>query len=271
MVQLNDSTAQGGYTNYVWGDNALNKVMLSNYNSTLHAVLKTPTRIYGPYASSTFAAISYSSHGVYSISGISCFGIFAEDNNTCTSHGICTALDTCVCNTGFTDVDCGLTTCFGFNASHPSVCSGHGMCSDVDTCVCFSGYRGTLCNIQISGTLYSAGAADSAQAGDGLTGVYNTFNYYMMQSTQFTGMNITHTASAQDGDGSLVLTTAGVLYGVGLNAYGIIGDGTTVMRVTKTLVGGPVLGKKIVDVCAGLNFALAVDNTGKMYAWGSNS
>jgi hypothetical protein len=270
MIQVNDTTALGGYTNFVWGDNTLNKVMLSPFNATLQSTLKVPTQIFGPYATSTFAAVSYSNHGVYSISGNSCFGIFAEDVNTCTGHGSCIALDTCVCRTGYADVDCGLPICYGLNSSHPSVCSGHGMCGDVDACICYSGYTGTTCGNQIIGTLYSAGGADTGQAADGLSGVYNTYTWYMTQAMAFSGVNVTWSSISQEGDASLVLTTAGVLYGVGLNTYGLLGDGTATMRLAKTLVTGPILGKKIVDVCAGLKFAMAVDSTGKLYAWGYN-
>lgn len=56
-----------------------------------------------------------------------------SDPSVCSGHGNCTSQDFCVCTTGFSGVNCNITTippisCFGIPATSPSVCNGNGVC-----------------------------------------------------------------------------------------------------------------------------------------------
>jgi uncharacterized repeat protein (TIGR01451 family) len=85
------------------------------------------------------------------------------------------------------------------------------------------------------------------------------------------------TARATGDDTALAVTTGGsqtcsiwnnALYCWGFNMYGQIGDGTTNVRYTPTLVQGMDSG--VTDVSAGSRHTCAIKN-GALYCWGSNS
>ena len=76
-----------------------------------------------------------------------CFGLLNTDPNVCSGHGSCVAEDTCVCELGYSGMQCESTTCFGLSSSDPNVCSGHGTCVALDTCVCEASYSGSECEV----------------------------------------------------------------------------------------------------------------------------
>ena len=69
---------------------------------------------------------------------------------------------------------------------------------------------------------------------------------------------------------TIALTTDGKLYACGYNAWGVIGDLTTIQRTSPVAVSLPV-GVIISAISAGYDHALALSADGKLYAWGRNS
>lgn len=68
---------------------------------------------------------------------------------------------------------------------------------------------------------------------------------------------------------SYALRSDGTLWAWGDNTLGALGDGTTTARSTPVQVGG--LGNNIVAIAAGARFALALDASGDVWAWGTNA
>lgn len=59
----------------------------------------------------------------------------------CSGNGVCQSDGKCICNDGFTGIDCSLRTC-------PNDCSGNGECSQITgTCKCYPGYSGYKCDV----------------------------------------------------------------------------------------------------------------------------
>jgi len=79
----------------------------------------------------------------------------------------------------------------------------------------------------------------------------------------------TITKIASSGPHTLLLTKTGTVYGMGLNASGQLGDGTTFNRSLPVLVGTG--NAKIVDIAIGTNHSVALDQYGKIWSWGNNS
>lgn len=69
---------------------------------------------------------------------------------------------------------------------------------------------------------------------------------------------------------SLILTKEGKVYSWGQNAYGQLGDGTTVNKYTPSLVSS-LADKNIVKVAAAGYYSLALTADGEVYGWGNNS
>lgn len=79
------------------------------------------------------------------------------------------------------------------------------------------------------------------------------------------------------GTHSIAVDSAGVVYTWGYNASGQLGNNTSNattsygVPLVVTTAGTPMAGKKIVDVAAGLNHSIAVDDAGAVYTWGYNA
>ena len=71
---------------------------------------------------------------------------------------------------------------------------------------------------------------------------------------------------------SLALDDQGKVYSWGSNFNGQLGDGTTIKRFTPVEVdtSGVLDGKNIIQISAGGDYSLALDDQGKVYAWGDN-
>jgi alpha-tubulin suppressor-like RCC1 family protein len=91
------------------------------------------------------------------------------------------------------------------------------------------------------------------------------------------GVNFTSKIIVQVSAGeahSLALDEDGKVYAWGINNYGQLGDGTTTFRTSPVaVVNGNVsfTSKNLVQVSAGGSHSLALDEDGKVYAWGYNS
>jgi alpha-tubulin suppressor-like RCC1 family protein len=255
----------GGFANityYGFGDNSYGKFAVGT-NTTVPTTL---TKISAPFNTTTFNSIAFSDQAVYASFGYTCYGIFSEDPLVCSGKGVCASSDNCVCLPGYYDVDCGVPTCYGINATDPTVCGGNGHCLTIDTCVCFRGYSDPQCGTIYTGTVYGSGSAIYGELGDG---VGTGYDYIPVPSKLFKG--ISALAVAVGSSFTLVLSNNGTIYGVGLNTYGQLGDGTVVSKITaRTKVGGLLNGKTVVDFCAGWGHTLAVDSNGALYAWGYN-
>ena len=76
---------------------------------------------------------------------------------------------------------------------------------------------------------------------------------------------------------TLALDNQGRLWAWGCNSYGALGDGTTIdpgntdRTTTPTLVNSAILGgAKWMSVAAGYDDTLALDDQGRLWAWGNN-
>ncbi len=118
-----------------------------------------------------------------------------------------------------------------------------------------------------NGQLYTWGQNGSGEVGDGTT---TTRNAPVAVSTTglLSGKNITAISSAYSK--SMALDSNGRVYAWGSNAYGQLGDGTTTDRSSPTLVTG-LSGITITGISSSATHSLAIDNTGKAYAWGLNT
>jgi alpha-tubulin suppressor-like RCC1 family protein len=74
---------------------------------------------------------------------------------------------------------------------------------------------------------------------------------------------------------SLAVDSSGQVYTWGGNTNGQLGDGTTTQRLLPVVVSisasSALNGKTIVQISAGNSHALALDSSGKVYAWGNNA
>ena len=69
---------------------------------------------------------------------------------------------------------------------------------------------------------------------------------------------------------AMALDSTGQVYGWGSNTYGQVGDGTTTDRYTPTAVTG-LSGVTITGISTSYTHSLAIDSTGRLWAWGLNS
>ncbi|MGE5364504.1 MAG: T9SS type A sorting domain-containing protein [Bacteroidota bacterium] len=72
---------------------------------------------------------------------------------------------------------------------------------------------------------------------------------------------------------AVALAEDGTVYAWGNNYYGQLGDGSTTNRNVPVAVNtsGELNGKKIIAIAGGQEYTVALDNDGKVYAWGTNS
>lgn len=87
-----------------------------------------------------------------------CFDISENDPSVCSGFGSCQSFNNCSCTTGYVGEKCEIPICFSKNASDLSVCSGNGVCLSFDNCQCNSNYTGNNCEVPIC---FSKNASDS--------------------------------------------------------------------------------------------------------------
>ena len=97
-----------------------------------------------------------------------CFGLSSTYPKVCSGNGICSSLDNCTCNSGYSGSSCNVAPaiqCFGINSTSPNVCSTAGQCTSLDTCVCNTLYSGNMCqNFQCFGILMSNNTVCNSQS-----------------------------------------------------------------------------------------------------------
>jgi len=113
------------------------------------------------------------------------------------------------------------------------------------------------------GTLYTWGANESGQLGDGTTTNRST----PVSATLPAGVRVVSVAAG--GRHTLALGADGALYAWGWNHDGQLGDGTTITRTARVSLALP-MGTRAVAIAAGGRHSLALGATGALYAWGAN-
>jgi alpha-tubulin suppressor-like RCC1 family protein len=123
--------------------------------------------------------------------------------------------------------------------------------------------RNTTCAVA-SGELYCWGYNNYGQLGDGTT--VNKSVPTKVQSSVFDGKQITDLAI---GMYTTCAVADGQLYCWGYNAYGQIGDSTTVVKTSPTKVAGVIEGKVVTQVRPGMYSTCAIADN-EAYCWGYN-
>jgi hypothetical protein len=79
-----------------------------------------------------------------------CYGVNETNSNVCSGHGVCVQSNVCVCQVGYSGLNCNQTNvCNGLSIMNSTLlCSGNGKCSESNGCVCNDGWRGSLCDQQ---------------------------------------------------------------------------------------------------------------------------
>jgi alpha-tubulin suppressor-like RCC1 family protein len=121
--------------------------------------------------------------------------------------------------------------------------------------------------LKSDGTVWAWGLNNSGQLGDGTT---------IERHTPVQVENLSGVAAVAAGGGddwvpafSLALKSDGTLWAWGDNAFGQLGDGTTIERHTPVQVRMPPL-SHVTAVAAGIDHSLALKDDGTVWAWGSN-
>ena len=124
--------------------------------------------------------------------------------------------------------------------------------------------------INNTSNIYVFGYNYFGQLGNGLSGISaNRSNPVLINTGAIANKVI---VSAECGyHFTMTLDNTGKMYGWGYNAQGQLGDGTTTDRYSPVLINtGAIVNKIIVSITCGDNYTMALDNTGKVYAWGEN-
>jgi hypothetical protein len=75
-----------------------------------------------------------------------CFGTSYLNLEVCSGYGTCVGIDKCTCNSGWSGMNCEITSCFGTSSKNTSVCSGRGSCISPEVCQCQNDYYGISCD-----------------------------------------------------------------------------------------------------------------------------
>ncbi|MGC5327205.1 Ig-like domain-containing protein [Brevibacillus sp. SYSU BS000544] len=150
----------------------------------------------------------------------------------------------------------------GDGPNSPSPVEVLGLTSVVDVA---AGWRHTLA-LRSNGTVYSWGRNGEGQLGDGT-------NVTKDRPVKVEGLSDV-VAIAAGHDASYAVKKDGSLWAWGSNYSSHLGDGTSDKRLTPVQVVGPnqsgVL-KDVISVSAGESHAMAVDEEGNVFGWGSNN
>ena len=117
------------------------------------------------------------------------------------------------------------------------------------------------------GRLWAWGANNYGQLGDGST--TNRSSPVLVDLVPLNGSAVVTVLAGEDH--SLAIDDQGRLWAWGYNGYGQLGDGSTINRSSPVLVNlSPLNGSKVVAVAAGSQHSLALDDQGRLWAWGYN-
>ena len=121
------------------------------------------------------------------------------------------------------------------------------------------------------GAVYTWGWNYHGQLGNNTKTNSNTIVAVQTISTPIAGKKIVKIAAGQGH--SLALTDDGMVYAWGRNDTGQLGNNATtdaMLPVAVTVTGTPMSNKTIVEIASGARHSLAIDSSGKVYAWGYN-
>ena len=121
------------------------------------------------------------------------------------------------------------------------------------------------------GTVYTWGWNYHGQLGNNTKTNSNTIVAVQTIGTPIAGKKIVKIAAGQGH--SLALTDDGMVYAWGRNDTGQLGNNATtdaMLPVAVTVTGTPMSNKTIVEIASGARHSLAIDSSGKVYAWGHN-
>ena len=121
------------------------------------------------------------------------------------------------------------------------------------------------------GTVYTWGWNYHGQLGNNTKTNSNTIVALQTIGTPIAGKKIVKIAAGQGH--SLALTDDGMVYTWGRNDTGQLGNNATtdaMLPVAVTVTGTPMSNKTIVEIASGARHSLAIDSSGKVYAWGHN-
>ena len=121
------------------------------------------------------------------------------------------------------------------------------------------------------GAVYTWGWNYHGQLGNNTKTNSNTIVAVQTISTPIAGKKIVKIAAGQGH--SLALTDDGMVYAWGRNDTGQLGNNATtdaMLPVAVTVTGTPMSNKTIVEIASGARHSLAIDSSGKVYAWGHN-
>ena len=121
------------------------------------------------------------------------------------------------------------------------------------------------------GAVYTWGWNYHGQLGNNTKTNSNTIVAVQTIGTPLAGKKIVKIAAGQGH--SLALTDDGMVYAWGRNDTGQLGNNATtdaMLPVAVTVTGTPMSNKTIVEIASGARHSLAIDSSGKVYAWGHN-
>ena len=130
-------------------------------------------------------------------------------------------------------------------------------------------YKGSSLALSSEGKVYSWGANDQGQLGNGTATNSNLPVEVKTEGTPMAGKKIIQTAIGVTH--SMALDSEGKVYSWGENVNGLLGTGDAIPTLSPVLVrtgGTPMEGKKIVQISAGGAHSMALDSEGNIYAWG---
>ena len=130
-------------------------------------------------------------------------------------------------------------------------------------------YKGSSLALSSEGKVYSWGANDQGQLGNGTATDSNLPVLVKTEGTPMAGKKIIQTAIGVTH--SMALDSEGKVYSWGENVNGLLGTGDAIPTLSPVLVETwrtPMEGKKIVQISAGGAHSMALDSEGNIYAWG---
>jgi len=130
-------------------------------------------------------------------------------------------------------------------------------------------YKGSSLALSSEGKVYSWGANDQGQLGNGTAINSNLPVEVKTEGTPMAGKKIIQTAIGVTH--SMALDSEGKVYSWGENVNGLLGTGDAMPALSPVLVETwrtPMAGKKIIQISAGGAHSMALDSEGNIYAWG---
>lgn len=144
----------------------------------------------------------------------------------------------------------------------------------VDNIIQIAASAWTSYALAADGTVYSWGRGDAGQLGNNTT----SHSLHPVEATtsgvgaELDGKQVVQIAGSTGDDFVSVLTDEGTVHSWGSNSDGQRGTGVVggSQLVPSAAAGGAIAGKQIMQIATGAYHVVAVDDEGKVYAWGDN-